>query len=103
MIRCDKCNSLIIEKLPDEQNEDQKKNVEDEAPGKKRYAKSSALKEETPARRSSLVNLPYKYAVNGYDRKDFDLCEDCKRFLDKALDKIRFEFITTPVNEGGEI
>ena len=103
MIRCDKCNVKIIEKTPDELDDKPSKAEESEGMSKKRYIKGTATKDEPSARRSSLVLLPYKYAVNDYERKDFDLCEECKRFLDKALDKIRFEFITTPVNERGEI
>ena len=103
MIRCDKCNTLIIEKTLEELEDEQKKKDESEASSKKRTYKSPAPKDEAPHRRESLVHLPYKYAVNGYERKDFDLCDDCKRFLDKALDKIKFEFITTPVNTEGEV
>lgn len=102
MIVCDKCASLIEEKLPEEPKPEAKdSDAEDEAPKKKRYYKNQAPKEEAPTRRTSLVSLPYKYGLNGYERKDFDLCDTCKKLLHKALDKVSFDFIKEPyVNPG---
>ena len=96
MIVCDKCASVIEEKLPEEPKTEAKdSDAEDEAPKKKKNYKNQVPKEEAPTKRASLVNLPYKRGVNCFERRDFDLCEQCKAFLNNALDKVAFEFITT--------
>ncbi|MBQ8583283.1 MAG: hypothetical protein IJ488_01560 [Clostridia bacterium] len=95
MIVCDKCASVIEEKLPEEPKPEAKDiESEDGSPKRSRYKKEPP-KEEAPTKRASLVNLPYKRGVNCFERRDFDLCEQCKAFLNKALDKVAFEFITT--------
>lgn len=92
MIVCDKCGSLIEEKLPDEPKDETKKEMDEDSPRQRRYKKDPP-KDEPPAKRSSLVNLPFQYGVNCYIRRDFDLCESCQSFLNKELDKVRFAFI----------
>ena len=95
MIICDKCASVIEEKLPEEPKPEAKDvESEDGSPKRSRYKKEPP-KEEAPTKRASLVNLPHKRGVNCFERRDFDLCEQCKAFLNKALDKVAFEFITT--------
>lgn len=88
MIVCNRCGDVIPEVELDELEEEQK----DEAPVKKGY-KKDAPKENIPIRRPSLIKLPYKYGVNCYERKNFDLCEGCQKLLNKQLDKVRFAFI----------
>ena len=92
MIVCDKCASLIEEKPPEEDKSTEE--VPKDEDGKKRGFKKALPKEEPPMKRPSLVNLPYKYGLNCFERKDFDLCEECRRFLEKELDKVKFNFIT---------
>jgi len=92
MIVCDKCGDLIEEPTEENLNEAEEPKEED---GKKRYyKKASAAKEEPPMKRHSLVNLPYKYGLNCFERRDFDLCEACRAFLAKEVDKVKFNFIT---------
>ncbi len=93
MIICDKCGTLI-EELPPEEDKSSEEALKDED-GKKRSFKKAQPKEEPPMKRTSLVNLPYKYGVNCFERKDFDLCDHCRSFLEKELDKVRFNFINT--------
>ncbi len=88
MIVCNKCGNVIPE--PEEEVNEEAK--EETSERKSRYKKEPP-KEEIPTRRASLIKLPYKYGVNCYERKDFDLCEVCRAFLDKELDKVRFSFI----------
>lgn len=93
MIICDKCGALIEEKLPEEPKEESKEDNEEEAPKRKRYRKDNS-KDELPAKRASLVTLPYTFGVNCFIYRDFDLCEKCRSFLAKQLDKVRYVFIT---------
>ena len=95
MIVCDKCASVIEEKLPEEPKPEAKDvESEDGSPKRQRY-KKDAPKDEPQTKRASIVLLPYKRGINGYERREFDLCETCKRLLCSELDKISFEFITT--------
>ena len=97
MIVCDKCASLIEEKPPEEMKPEEESAKDED--GKRRTFKKAIPKEEPPMKRPSLVNLPYKYGLNCFERKDFDLCEECRRFLEKELDKVRFNFINTKENK----
>ena len=91
MIVCNICGSEIPEIIPSEEEEI----TEEEQPKKKSYKKKAEDKQNKPPepRRASLVVLPYKYALNGYDTKEFDLCDDCKAKLYSRIEKVKFNFV----------
>ncbi len=91
MIVCNICGSVIPEIIPSEEEE----LSEEEQPKKKSYKKKAEDKQNKPPepRRPSLVVLPYKYALNGYETKEFDLCDVCKAELYNRVNKVKFEFV----------
>lgn len=98
MLRCDYCNSTILEPSEDElkqledvgELEDQSDSAETDSARRRRKSKKAAP--PAPTKRPSLVSLPIRRTVNGYDVKEFDLCPTCRASLDKLLDDMRFQF-----------
>ena len=88
MLVCNKCGNVIPE--PEEEVTEEAK--EETSERRSRFKKEKP-QEETLMRRPSLIRLPYKYGVNCYERKDFDLCDVCKTLLEKQLDKVKYLFI----------
>ena len=100
MLRCDNCNDVILEPSEEElkaqlEEEPVEDSVDDPeaASGKQRRRRKKAAPPPAPTKRSSLLPLPYRRNVNGYDVKDFDLCPSCRAKLDKLLDDVRFDFV----------
>ena len=100
MLRCDYCNEIIVELSEEElkaqlddvdELEDQPDGADGEGGRRRRKKKKPAPL--APTKRASLVTLPYRRSVNGYDVKDFDLCPTCRTKLDKLLDDLRFDFV----------
>ncbi len=84
MIICNKCGREIIEKLPEEPQE--------EASGKK-ASRANAVKVEAPVRRETLVLMPYERIPNGFKVKEVDLCGVCRTKLERELNRVKFEFL----------
>lgn len=91
MIVCNICGSVIPEVIPSEEEEI---TVEEQSK-KKSYKKKAEDKQNKPPepRRASLVVLPYKYALNCFETKEFDLCDDCKAKLYSRIEKVKFDFV----------
>ena len=83
MIVCNKCGDVIREVV------EEKDNAPEESV-KNKYKKE---KEEAPVRRASLLTLPCKRKVNGFEFEDVDLCDVCKAFLNKHVNELKFRFI----------
>lgn len=84
MIVCNKCGGVIPEAA------EEPKDAAKEPSGK--YG-NKKYQEEAPARRASLITLPCKRIVNGFDMNDVDLCDVCKAFLFKHINELQFRFI----------
>ena len=95
MLRCDCCSLVILEQSEDEllgpDNEvDEQSDSESDAARRRRVKKKKEASQ--PTKRASLVSLPYKRAVNGYEYKDFDLCPDCRAALERVVADVSFGF-----------
>ena len=86
MICCNKCGAVIPE--PKEEPK------EEESPGKSRYKKDAA-NVENMARRSSLISMPTSRSVKGFNFEDVDLCVNCKSFLNRWLNEMRYRFMSS--------
>ena len=91
MIVCNICGAVIVEVIPSEEEEI----TEEEQPKKKSNKKKAEDKQNKPPepRRASLVVLPYKYGLNCFETKEFDLCDHCKAKLYSRIEKVKFDFV----------
>ena len=97
MLKCDCCETIIEELTEDEltaQNGDTDTDELSDAEAEGARRRRSRKKKESPAltKRPSLVTLPFRRTVNGYDYKDFDLCPACREKLDKKVADVAFAF-----------
>ena len=90
MLKCDCCQTVI----PEPSEEELRAQLEDEPEEdpSSRSRKKKASPPPMPTKRASLVSLPYRRTVNGYDCREYDLCPSCRAKLDKMLDDVRFNF-----------
>ena len=97
MLKCDCCETIIEELTEDEltaQNGDTDTDElpDAEAEGTRRRRSRKKKESPVPTKRPSLVTLPFRRTVNGYDYKDFDLCPACREKLDKKAADVAFAF-----------